>query len=87
MPRNVKNFWATLQVDGSEKTTSRGPRARDGGLLITVKQRHRGQLHNVLVISCYEHNGLLTTSIRRLHEAVTQTIPLQGADLAILTKR
>lgn len=42
MPRNVRNFWLELSVDGKASRVATGPRARDGGFQLTVKQRDNG---------------------------------------------
>lgn len=42
MPRNVRNFWITVEVDGKEQTISAGPRRADGGLSVRFYIRHKG---------------------------------------------
>lgn len=42
MPRNVRNFWLELSVDGSVKRIETGPKAKDGGFTLTIRQRDKG---------------------------------------------
>ena len=44
MPRNVRNFWLTLDVDGSKKQVATGPRSRTGGFDLTVAIREDGSI-------------------------------------------
>jgi hypothetical protein len=46
MPRNVRNFWVTLHVDGRETPVETGPRAKDGGFKIVIQQRENGGISN-----------------------------------------
>ena len=39
MPRNVRNFWITVEVDGRQHNVETGPRAKDGGFIVRVYQR------------------------------------------------
>jgi hypothetical protein len=42
MPRNVRNFWIELQVDGRKETIATGPRSADGGFYLRVHVRSNG---------------------------------------------
>lgn len=42
MPRNVRNFWLTIDVDGKQTPVACGPRAKDGGFSIRVQIRDAG---------------------------------------------
>lgn len=44
MPRNVRNFWIEASVDGVQSTIGTGPRAKDGGFTMTIKQRDLGSI-------------------------------------------
>lgn len=44
MPRNVRNFWITLDVDGKKTDVATGPRSRDGGFRITILVREDGDI-------------------------------------------
>lgn len=43
MPRNVRNFWIELNVDGSKTAVETGPRNRDGGFSMTIQVRRNGE--------------------------------------------
>jgi hypothetical protein len=71
MPRNVRNFWITLDVDGSKKKVATGPRNRDGGFSCRVQMRSDGSiLEDELVIEGRNKNGLLKLTIFIKGEAI-----------------
>jgi len=43
-PRNVRNFWLELEVDGKKTKVATGPVRKDGGFVLTVKQRNIGSV-------------------------------------------
>ena len=48
MPRNVRNFWVELEVDGQVTEYAAGPQAKDGGFSLTVKMRDQGEIITAL---------------------------------------
>ena len=44
MPRNVRNFWLELDVDGQRTQVATGPVAKDGGFQLTIRQRDKGDI-------------------------------------------
>lgn len=42
MPRNVRNFWIELSVDGKKETVETGPVSKTGGFYMTIKMRDKG---------------------------------------------
>lgn len=51
--RNVRNFWAELQVDGRFNTIETGPRASAGGMKIRILNRKQGSIDPIeTVIEC-----------------------------------
>lgn len=50
MPRCVRNFWVELDVDGRSSIAA-GPRAKEGGFLINIKQRDIGLVTNAATIT------------------------------------
>jgi len=50
MPRNVRNFWLTLDVDGKKTNVATGPRSRDGGFYLTILVREDGGICDNAVI-------------------------------------
>lgn len=44
MPRNVRNFWIELEIDGRKTKVATGPRSRDGGFNLKVLMREKGQI-------------------------------------------
>jgi hypothetical protein len=51
-PRAVRNFWVTGEIDGRRNPISGGPRARDGGISLTLYQRSEGSIETSLKVSC-----------------------------------
>lgn len=50
MPRNVRNFWLTLKVDGKKTDVATGPRARSGGFRCHVLMRSEGAIYDKEVV-------------------------------------
>lgn len=44
MPRNVRNLWLTLDVDGRKSVVQTGPIAKDGGFTLRIQIRRDGQV-------------------------------------------
>jgi len=44
MPRNVRNFWITVSVDGRASKVSTGPRSKEGGFKVSIQQRENGKI-------------------------------------------
>ena len=44
MPRNVRNFWLTLDVDGKKQRIATGPQRADGGFNLNIKMRAEGEI-------------------------------------------
>jgi len=64
MPRNVRNFWITLNIDGKKTEIATGPRRRDGGFRCRVLTRSDGAVHDEdLVIEGAHREGLLKLSV------------------------
>lgn len=80
MPRNVRNFWIVVNVDGRERLVEAGPKAKDGGFKVTVYQREKGDVSRktVEIIGRATNDGHLvtTTSVNEEREAVSSVIEL-----------
>jgi hypothetical protein len=50
MARNVRNFWIEASVDGRASEVATGPRAKDGGIDLTIYQRDAGSISTALRI-------------------------------------
>ena len=59
--RNVRNFWIEIYVDGKKTKVACGPRNKDGGALITVKQRSGGTVTTALEVCCTAEDNDLET--------------------------
>ena len=51
MPRNLRNFWIELDVDGYLHTVARGPRKRSEGFSITINIASHREPHRLMRIS------------------------------------
>ena len=51
MPRNVRNYWLELTVDGKKTKVATGPVSKTGGFVLDIKMRscggvaYKGRLH------------------------------------------
>ena len=60
MPRNVRNFWIELSVDGRDSTVETGPVRKDGGFEMTIRMRDQGSISpKTMRIVGTENNGSL----------------------------
>lgn len=50
MPRNVRNFWITADIDGRRSPFASGPVRKDGGFDLTIKIRDGGNVVRALDI-------------------------------------
>lgn len=65
MARNVRNFWIDGSVDGRQSGVCGGPRKRDGGISVDIKQRDKGDIVTALQISGFADNdGNLTLEVK-----------------------
>ena len=60
----LRNFWVTANVDGRSTDLEGGPRAKDGGMTITVLQRKNGTKKKAVVVRCWESDGELFTNVK-----------------------
>lgn len=65
MPRNVRNFWIEIEIDGRKTRFGGGPSSPDGGFTLTVKQRNHGRVTDALhVVGTADDDGTLQTEAR-----------------------
>ena len=50
MPRNVRNFWVEMDVDGKRTQVATGPRRADGGFRLNIWMRDKGHVRKALTI-------------------------------------
>jgi len=50
-PRTIRNFWLEAAIDGRRTRFAGGPRAKDGGMSLTLYQRSGGSVVRALEIS------------------------------------
>jgi hypothetical protein len=64
VPRNVRNFWITVDVDGNRSAVASGPQSATGGFQITIEQRHNGEITRALqIIGTASPFGVLTLEV------------------------
>lgn len=51
MPRNIRNSWVTVNVDGRHSGMASGPVAKDGGLQARFKFRHEGTIIDGITVT------------------------------------
>lgn len=50
MPRNVRNWWLEAFVDGRAGTFAAGPKNKEGGFSLSIKQRDGGDIKTAVQI-------------------------------------
>lgn len=50
---SVRNFWLEAVVDGRKSEIGAGPRAKDGGMVVRVKQRKDGKPTDAVTVHCF----------------------------------
>lgn len=81
MPRNVRNFWIQASIDGINTSVATGPRSKDGGFSLTIKQRDGGD-----IITALEVRGFVNRAGELVLEA-TSAYSADGPALNVFTKR
>jgi hypothetical protein len=73
MPRNVRNFWIELEVDGKKQKIATGPRSAGGGFDMSIKVRSEGQIaaRDVRIVGFVTPDGLLEIRAYTEFEALT----------------
>lgn len=83
MPKQVRNFWLELQVDGRETKIATGPKPADGDFSIVIRIRENGEVSDKTVhiygdVDCDDHLRLW---------AVSSYMPQENPLLLLSTKR
>ena len=56
----MRNWWIEVEIDGRKTKLVGGPRAKDGGFVLTVRQRDEGVSVEVMAVGgIVEPNGIL----------------------------
>ena len=77
MPRNVRNFWIDLWIDGRETDIGVGPKHADGGFAMTIRIREDGEISPDLIDIVGRADG----------DKLTLDITLYGERHRIMEKR
>ena len=65
-PRNVRNFWIELDVDGRETEIATGPVAKDGGFSMSILIRENGKISKKKIsITGFAENSILKVLIAK----------------------
>ena len=59
----VRNFWVNGKVDGQRTEFGGGPRRKDGGFYLTIKQRDNGEIVTAAMIEGFVANGELVLMV------------------------
>ena len=69
MPRNVRNFWVELDIDGKTTEIATGPRNKDGGFSMLIKIRENGSISSKrMKINGFANNGDLEIVAAKFEE-------------------
>lgn len=83
MPRNVRNWWLDLTVDGRANPIQTGPRAADGGFALQLWQRSAGQIVPSLHIEGRTREGIIMLRVRDARDGLIYEYPT-GRDRNLL---
>ncbi len=66
-PKNVRNFWIEVTIDGRSTPIKTGPQRKDGGFELTIYQRDKGEIMKALTIegTAYGDGYLLLRAVSR----------------------
>lgn len=59
----MRNFWLTADIDGRKTELAGGPRHREGGMFVEIRQRDEGSSVVACHILCYSAGDMLVTAI------------------------
>ena len=59
----VRNFWIDVNIDGRQTFLSGGPKAKTGGMDITIYQRNEGSIKKAISIYCRADGDRLYTEV------------------------
>ena len=59
----VRNFWVETDIEGRKTVLKGGPRGKNGGMEITLKQRDEGGIVTAFSINCYVEKDQCWTEI------------------------
>ena len=80
----IRNFYINCEIDGYVSRLAGGPRAKDGGLNLTIHQRSNGKKIKALSLRGYAYtNGQLVLEID-MHE---NALPMSSTKERISTNR
>jgi hypothetical protein len=57
MPKNVRNFWIEIEVDGNKSKVATGPISKDGGFSCIILMRENGKISENSIHIVGENNG------------------------------
>lgn len=83
MPRDVRNFWIEINVDGRKSKVACGPRGADGEFDLTVQLRENGCISD----KCLCVRGTYMDGKLRLTADLEGCIPASDEELVIETTR
>ena len=79
MPRNVRNFWIELEVDGRKTPIASGPTSKTGGFNLVIHQRYNGSvLESVLTV--------IGDAVIEPDGNISLTLDVRGAGVKSLTR-
>ena len=59
----VRNWWLNADIDGRENPLTGGPRSKDGGFELSIKQRSNNLVTTPLVVEGEAEDGILTLRV------------------------
>jgi len=72
--QNVRNFWIEADIDGAKTMLSGGPRSKDGGFYLTIKQRDNGSVTTPVKIFGKVRDGQIILNVENANTGELFTI-------------
>jgi hypothetical protein len=83
MPRNVRNFWIELDVDGRKERVETGPVRADGGFQMTIRIRDEGSISDTVLLvegNVNTNTGeIVLVAAERCGQAIHQTLEIKSS--------
>ncbi len=71
----MRNFWFDAVVDGKKSSLSSGPRGKDQGMQLSIRQISKGESLLTVSIRCYKNpDGKLVTRIETLGQPPMEVV-------------
>lgn len=86
MPRNVRNSWVTLKVDGKARPVAMGPKSKDGALVATFNVRKDGAVSDGCTVDIRPERYSVLGADGKTTDSVRIVLRVFGPDGVLILK-